>query len=127
MTFRDEMRSISNNQENTNKNVCAFAVADVLGVAEETRFLHTTSDLVRATRKKFIVRSRKSTLKGNTVGSIRKQVTELHKKENCLAVIVQVKGHVLLLRGKTGETLVDTAPRKKDKRQIVSVFGVFPK
>ena len=126
---RQQFRATSNNEQNTNKNVCGLAVAEALGVDEATRYLHTMNDLIRAARSRFTVRSRKSALKTKTmtVGSIRKKVVDLYNNEYCLGVIVQTDSHVLFLRGKTGETLVDTASRQRDSRKIISAYAVFPK
>ena len=62
---REYYRRDSNNEENTNQNVCVQAVAHMLGRADENvRYLHTLADLVRAVRLTgFKVRSRKSKLK----------------------------------------------------------------
>ena len=58
--YRDRRKRYSNNSENPNQNVCAHNVAHCLGVKENVRYLHNLGDLLRATRKKWNVRSRKS-------------------------------------------------------------------
>ena len=58
--YRDWRKRYSNNSENPNQNVCAHHVAHCLGVKEKVRYLHNLGDLLRAARKKWNVRSRKS-------------------------------------------------------------------
>ena len=58
--YRDRRKRYSNNSENPNQNVCAHHVAHCLGVKEKVRYLHNLGDLLRAARKKWNVRSRKS-------------------------------------------------------------------
>lgn len=111
----------SNNPDDPNRNLCAEAVARVLFADRVVRYLHTISDLVRAARTVgWTVRSRKSSVRGKTVGAIRSQLPKL----GATYYIVRVDGHVLLL-DKDGKTIVDTAPRKKDKRRITHLYGVF--
>jgi len=102
----------SNNSVNPNKNVCVYHVANALGVAAKVRYLHLMDDLIRAARTIYTVRSRKSSVKGNTVGKIRRQLSALGARY----YIVGVPGHVLLLDSQ-GNTIVDTASRKRDKRK----------
>ena len=40
--------------------------------------------------------------------------------------IVQVEKHVLLLNAE-GITVIDTDPRKRDRRKVRGVWGLFPK
>lgn len=121
---RDGFKARSNNKVNQNKNICGLAVATAFGVDKNVHYLHTMNDIVRAVRTKFVVRSRLSRFKGKTVGGIRK---DLEKK--CVGAshfIVGVKGHVLLL-DHLGNTIVDTAPRKKDKRKVTELYAVYTK
>ena len=120
MNRRKYLQKDSNNKKNHNKNICALAVAEKLNVQKTVHYLHTINDLVRAARNKYKVRSRKSTFRAKTVGALRK---EIHKVD-CDYIIVRVDNHVLLL-DKQGNTIVDTAPRKRDKRKITHVFGVW--
>ncbi len=123
----------SNNPENPNQNVCAQAVADALGVADLVRYLHSISDLVRALRKgDFLVRSRKSDLRGaDTIGAVRQRIrAENEKQESRLDAdyyVVRVttgSGHVIIL-GRDGSTLIDTDPRKRDRRRVTHFYGVW--
>jgi hypothetical protein len=120
LTYREDARADSNNPDNTNKNWCALEVATALGVEEETRYLHNWNDLLRAVRSRWIARSRKSSVKGKTVGAIRSQLAKL----GAHAFVVLVEGHVLLLNC-DGKTIVDTSPRKQDRRKIRALYGVF--
>ena len=53
----------SNNPSNPNQNACAYAVARHLGVNTSIKYLHRISDLHRAIRKKYTLRSRMSNAK----------------------------------------------------------------
>ena len=103
------------------KTVCNTAVLDALGVAHKARYLHSVTDCVRVLRNNgFLVRSRKSRIKeGSTVGSVRKQLAKLEPG----FFLVRVDKHVILM-GYDGKTLVDTAPRKRDRRKITHIYLV---
>jgi len=124
MTSRATARDKSNNSENGNKNICALRVAQALGVGEETRYLHTVSDVVYAARKAYTVRSRGSNVKGKTVGASRAKLIELATAHNTVGFIVRVAGHVLLI-DKEGRTIVDSDPRQRDKRKITHCYIVY--
>lgn len=117
---RSQQKARSNNAENTSQNVCALSVAKYLGVNGLVTYLHTITDLVRATRKVYTVRSRKSSVRANTVGKARKSLSNLDGKY----YMVRVKGHVLLL-DTNGNTIIDTDPRKRDKRKITHLYAVI--
>lgn len=123
---RQLLRLTSNNRENPNKNKCAIAVANALGVKDETRYLHTWDDLQRAIRKLWSFRSVKSKLRvirgRTTVGSVRSKLAK--HNEGALAYVIRVDGHVLLL-DHNGQTIMDTDARERDKRKIVNVYGVY--
>lgn len=120
---RRNYKRTSNNSSNPNKNICALRVAEVLGVAGKVRYLHTISDLVRASRTRFKVTSRAAGLKGKSVGAVRSKLAAIGERERFAAFIVRVDGHVLLL-DRQGGTMVDTAPRKRDRRKVTHVYGV---
>lgn len=103
---------------------CALAVANALGVAGNVRYLHNLDDTLRAVRTAYSVRSRLSAVGGlgKTVGAIRAKLAQ----QGARYYIVHVQGHVLLL-GADGSTLIDTNPRKHDRRKIRYIYGVFPK
>ena len=73
-------------------------------------------------RKGYAVRSRKSKMgKASSVGQIRSKLAKLG--ESC-HYFVGVAGHVMLLDNQ-GKTVVDTDPRKRDKRAINRVYAVY--
>ena len=124
MTARATARAKSNNKENGNKNICALKVAQALGVHEESRYLHTIKDLVYAARKTYTVRSRGSNVNGKTVGAARAKLIDLATKHNTIGFIVRVAGHVLLINNE-GQTVIDSDPRKRDKRKITHCYIVY--
>jgi hypothetical protein len=122
---RQALRNNSNNSDNPNKNLCGYAVARALGVEEATRYIHTISDLQRAIRSMWSLRSVKTKMGVKagctTVGAIRKRIAA---KGEALAYLVHVEGHVILL-DKDGSTAVDTAPVQRDRRKVLRVQGVY--
>lgn len=124
MTRRQWLRTASNNPVNPNKNICVLAVAKALGADNETRYLHTYEDLVRALRTRYIVRSRTSNVKGKTVGKAREKLASLADDVNAIGFIVRVQGHVMLLDSQ-GKTIVDTDPRKRDKRKVLNAYVIY--
>jgi len=121
--YRQALRDRSNNNQNPNKNMCVLRVAKMLSVDQEVRYLHTIEDLKRAARTRFSIRSVKSMAKADTVGAARKN---LNGQKGALGYIVWVQGHVLLL-GREGRTIVDTDPRKSDRRKIRGIYGIYRK
>lgn len=126
---RSTKRAGSNNPANPNKNMCALAVAQALHVADEVRYLHTWGDMERAVRKLWSMRSVASavglTKQPKTVGAMRKKLVDVAEKNPRLAhYVIHVDGHVLLIN-RDGTTSVDTAPRKRDRRKVLSVYGVY--
>lgn len=124
---RQDRRKASNNQDNPNQNKCGFAIARALGVEDKVRYLHTMTDLKRAVRHRFSVRSRATALgvkkgKRTTVGSMRKHCAS----QGAWGFIVWVNGHVLLLAA-DGHTLIDSDKRKRDSRRVRGVWGLFLK
>lgn len=124
--LRAWLRAGSNNKVNPNKNICVLAVAKKLGVENESRYFHYTKDLVRAARTKYTVRSRMSYVKGCSVGQARLKLAEMASEVNAIGFIVQVPGHAMLLKP-NGKTWIDTAPKQRDQRKILSVYVVYPK
>ncbi len=119
-------RGHSNNPANPNKNLCTLAVCKALGVADDVRYLQTYEDVVRATRKGWRVRSRKSQLRRRaSVGQARATARRLTETEPgaVRGYIVVVPGHVILLDA-NGQTTVDTANRKRDHRRVVHFYKV---
>ena len=126
MNIREHYRTKSNNKINSNQNICVQEVAKHFNTEDETRYLHKMSDLVINVRSKYTVRSRTSQVKNLTVGKARAKLQKLTLKENLkpIGYMVQVSGHALLL-STNGETIIDTDPRKKDRRTIISCYIVY--
>ncbi len=109
------------------KTVCVTACLTALGVPVDsfhtTGTLKTRNYLKILNRHGFSTRSRKSSLP-TTIGACRKAIEK--RGEDCIYfVVVMGKGycHALLLDSK-GQTVIDTAPRKRDKRAIHSIHAV---
>lgn len=118
----------SNNAQNRNKNVCALAVAKILGVDGATKYLHTWSDLSRAIRWMWSFRSVKSAVgmrKGDTVGKLRAKLAKNYGKDPKLYLYVAMTPEHVIVLGPKGETLIDTAPKKRDVRPVLKVYGVY--
>ena len=64
-----------------------------------------------------------SYVKGLSVGGARAKIRAL-KDASDVMYIARVKNHVLLLN-RDGETIIDTDPRKVDKRPLVGLVAVF--
>ncbi len=121
MTNRAKYRSTSNNTANANKNICGLAVATALGVANNVNYLHTMDDIVRAARTKYTTRSRLSKLgKSKSIGKARTKMAQI-ADENTIGFLIGIKGHVLLADAE-GKTIVDTAPRKRDRRAVTELY-----
>lgn len=118
---RASAKNESNNKDNPNKNMCALEVAKVFRVDTMVTYLHTVEDLVSALRKRYTVRSRRSSIKGDTVGQLRNSIA---KNGDAIAYLVLVKGHVLVL-DQNGKTAVDTDPKKRDRRKVVKIYGIY--
>lgn len=118
----------SNNAQNRNKNVCALAVAKVLGVDGATRYLHTWSDLERAIRWMWSFRSVKSAVgmrDGDTVGKIRAKLKKNYGKDPALYLYVAMTPEHVIVLGPQGQTVIDTAPKKRDVRPVLKLYGVY--
>lgn len=121
----------SNNPANPNQNACAYAVAHTLFVHDEVRYLHTWGDMLRAVSTLWSMRSVASavgaTTGDKTVGAIRAAlIKHAAKHDDVTSYVVRVDGHVLLI-SRDGKTMVDTAPRKRDRRKVLNVYGVYVK
>jgi hypothetical protein len=131
---RQSLKDRSNNKENPNKNWCGLTVANALGVANATLYLHTWSDLARAIRTCWSFRSVKTTFKvkpyQTTVGAVRVRIRRKYISKpsdpatDPRAYVVMVDHHVLMLDA-TGRTIIDTDPRERDARKIHKIYGVY--
>lgn len=78
-------------------------------------------------RNGFAVRSRASKIKSKTVGGARSELKAIAIEEPQIeAFVVRVNGHVLLLNT-DGKTIVDTSPRRIDRRCLKGVLAVWRK
>ena len=124
---RVQHRETSNNKDNGNRNICALAVANALGVGDSIRYLHTIADIIKAARTRYTVRSRYSHVKGLSVGGAREKLCKLSEDvRGCKGFIVRVDGHALLLSA-AGKTVTDTAERKRDRRKMSHCYIVYDK
>lgn len=108
------------------KTVCTSSVLAYFGIApSEYKYSQCIRDINRVLRSKgFAVRSRLSTVvtkKFKTVGAIRERVKALNVPSG--AFYIGVDRHVLVM-DREGNTVVDTAPRKRDKRQVLEIYWV---
>ena len=112
----------SNNPENPHKNCCALQVAEKLGAEDATDYLHTIGDLIEAVEA---VGWRTQAVKGHpTVGANRGICAKYAAKKGVKFYMVQTPEHVILLN-RFGETIVDSAPRKRDRRRVMRMLAIF--
>jgi hypothetical protein len=122
---------LSNHREFGNgkaKTICVTAVLTALGVPINS--FHYTWNGKRncwdsvLRRHGYAVRSRRSKLpKRCSVGQARTRIANLDDPAGTL-YIIKVEGHILLLDS-DGKTVVDTAPRKRDRRQVIELKAIF--
>ena len=125
---RKKQIAASNNAQNRNKNVCALAVAKALGVDGATKYLHTWSDLERAIRWMWSFRSVKSKVgyeRGDTVGKLRAKLAKNYGKDPALYLYVAMTDEHVIVLGPKGQTVIDTAPKKRDVRKVWKIYGVY--
>lgn len=106
------------------KTICTSSVLSFFGIDPgEYHYSDHSRDVKNILRRKgYSVRSRASALglsKGLTVGELRKKLKAYDGCESN-AYYLGVKGHAMVIAG-NGVTLVDTAPRKRDRRQVVHI------
>ncbi len=111
------------------KTPCATATLEYFGVSNGVTWNERTrknvwSDTLR--RAGYSVRSRMSNLlkREKTVGAARKRMAAIAEADpSIIAFCVSVEGHVLVV-DRNGETIVDTDPRRQDRRQILALRAV---
>lgn len=115
------------------KTVCVTACLTALGVPFDSyHYTGSAYDNVRESilrRNGYAVRSRLSAVGGMiSIGAARKKIKQLRDPAGTRYLVVVSTGkratHAMLLDA-DGETIVDTAPRKRDKRRILSIKAVF--
>ena len=63
--------------------------------------------------------------KGATVGKCRAKLAQIAQDEpNIKGFVVRVQSHVLVV-DRSGRTVVDTAPRKRDARKVLGVLAII--
>lgn len=104
------------------KTVCSSACLAFMGIAPDTyHYSGTIFSIVNVFRTKgFSVRSRKSRVKGLTISQAKKKIMGWDEGGYYL---IQVQGHALMINC-LGETVVDTDPRKADRRKIIRIYRV---
>lgn len=117
------------------KTVCVTACLTALGVPVESfKYTGSIADNRREAilrKHGYAVRSRMSKLPSRpTMGKVRTAIkTKMNDPAGTRYLVIQ-RGvsycHCVLLNAQ-GETIVDTAPRKRDKRKVISIKAVFPK
>jgi len=114
------------------KSCCTSYVLAAFGIDAST--YHYSAKLAQRIailrRNGYSVRSRMSKVGwGKTVGKVRRAILAMSDPPGTrymLRVFYNNTGHAILLNA-SGETIVDTAPREKDKRQVLAIHAVFPK
>tara|TARA_R110001606_G_scaffold266570_1_gene415529 strand:- start:200 stop:628 length:429 start_codon:yes stop_codon:yes gene_type:complete len=117
------------------KTICTSAVLAYLGI-DASQYHYSGLHEQRAgvlRRHGWAVRSRASTIakKGRTMGTLRAAILA-HAGKDPAGTVYMVrlryggKRHAILVDGE-GRTVVDTDPRKVDRRAVVSVHAVWPK
>lgn len=111
------------------KTVCVTSCLTAIGVPVDgfqvTGSIQSKNYLSILNRHGFSTRSRKSKMpKGLTIGACRKAIAKLDE-DAVYFVIVMGKGycHAILLNSE-GQTVVDTAPRKRDKRKVHTIHAI---
>ena len=113
------------------KTVCVTAVLTAIGVPVGAFQSTSTRKNVFAyegvlRRNGFAVRSRKSSIPKNaSVGGARKAIRKMNDAKGTL-YMVSVDRHCMLLDA-DGNTVVDTDPRKVDRRRVLKIRAVFAK
>jgi hypothetical protein len=108
------------------KTVCTSTVLLALGITpDQYHYSGTERQMIGIARRKWSVRSCRSKLgKSATVGNSREALRRVAMADpEIVGFVVIVKGHALML-GCSGRTIVDTAPRKRDSRPILSIYAV---
>jgi hypothetical protein len=116
------------------KSVCATAVLTAIGVpVDGFKYTGCVADGRRTAilnRHGFTCRSRMSKIgKNATIGQARKKISKLDDSSSTRYMVSIACGgqtHLMLL-DKNGETLVDTDPRRADRRRVFAIYAVNKK
>jgi len=108
------------------KTVCTSAVLDFFGIGTDRyHYSGSVADMLRIlSANGWSYGSRRSSIpKDASVGKLRPW---LNKRQERGVYIVKVHGHVLLLNC-LGTTIVDTAPRLRDRRKVQLIYRIVRK
>lgn len=111
------------------KTVCTSAVLAAFGIdISNYHYSDSRYDVCRILRRNgWSVRSRKSSIPRNaSMGKLRAWLFKNGEYELGARYYVGVPGHAILLSA-AGETIVDTSPRRNDRRRIKHIFRVTRK
>lgn len=111
--MREVWKSNSNNDTNPNKNLCALAVASAFHVEDQTRYLHTVDDLLKAVRKLWSARVVRE-FSDTPLSHLKRVLGYADTEGDVVGYIVWVRGHILAV-SKDGSSIVDTAPQEQDQ------------
>ena len=107
---------------------CASSVLDFFGVRGVTWNDRTKTNVWDNTLRRagFSVRSRTSKMgKNPTVGGSREKIRKIAENEpDIVAFVARIQGHVLII-DRNGDTIVDTAPRKRDRRKLLKLVAII--
>lgn len=124
MRYKTEMlNEVVVHESGRQKTICTSAVLAFFGIgAAHYHYCQNRKDMERILRRKgWSVRSRLSKVgKGCTVGKARERIAKLGEGGH---YYVSVPGHAMLLDSK-GQTVVDTAPRKRDRRKVLAITKI---
>ncbi len=112
------------------KTVCVTAVLTALGVPfdsfQVTGSVQKPNSLAILRKAGFAVRSRKSKMpKKATIGACRKAISKLNESAFYVVTVWGSNYCHLMLLDSNGQTIVDTAPRKRDKRLVHTIHAVY--
>jgi hypothetical protein len=63
--------------------------------------------------------------KGDTVGKLRAKLAKNYGKDPKLYLYVAMTPEHVIVLGAKGETVIDTAPKKRDVRPVLKLYGVY--
>jgi hypothetical protein len=130
--MQNQLKGLTNHivrKSGSAKTVCVSHVLARIGVpitAYQSTFTRKSGNVAPSIlrRNGFAVRSRMSSIpKGASVGKARAAIAKLKDPAGTL-YMTSVSGHLILLDA-NGQTIVDTAPRKRDARKVYSIYAVW--
>lgn len=119
----EKLSEVVTHESGRQKTICTSAVLAYFGISPDSyHYCQNRTDMERILRRNgYSVRSRLSKIgKGCTIGKAREKIANLCEGGY---YYVSVAGHAMLL-GCCGETVVDTAPRKRDRRKVLAITRI---